>query len=118
MLRDGDRLVLLLELAADAEALVIRAGDGEALGADRLLQHAASSVLTQVGEAARGVSAELRARHPQIPWPRVIAARNVVVHGYATLDWRIVWRILIHDLPELAAGLRAIVDAEFPNETS
>lgn len=37
------------------------------------------------GEAATRVSAEFRARNPDVPWKRIIAFRNVLIHAYDRL---------------------------------
>jgi len=37
--------------------------------------------------------------------PRVIAFRNILVHGYANVDNRLVWGVLETDLPSLVTTL-------------
>ncbi|MBI3281459.1 MAG: DUF86 domain-containing protein [Acidobacteria bacterium] len=44
-----------------------------------------------IGEAARGVSQALRERHPEVPWPEIIALRNILVHEYFGLNMQQVW---------------------------
>ena len=39
-----------------------------------------------IGQAARGISGELQAAYPEIPWREMIGMRNVVVHDYADID--------------------------------
>ena len=34
---------------------------------------------------------------------RIIAFRNVLIHGYATVDDRLVWNVVESDLPTLVA---------------
>jgi len=34
----------------------------------------------------------LRVQHPEVPWPRIIAFRNILVHAYFAIDWDEVWR--------------------------
>ena len=38
--------------------------------------------LTIVGEAAKRVSPEFRAEHPEIPWRKIAGFRDVLVHDY------------------------------------
>ncbi|RJQ79247.1 DUF86 domain-containing protein [Pseudonocardiaceae bacterium YIM PH 21723] len=55
------------------------------------------------------VSPDLAAKIPELR--SVVGFRNVVVHGYATLDEEIVWKIIIGNLPRLVQNVRAILDA-------
>ncbi len=36
---------------------------------------------------------------------RVVGMRNQIVHGYDSLDYRIVWKVATEDIPLLAAVL-------------
>jgi uncharacterized protein with HEPN domain len=51
-----------------------------------LHQDAILRQLTIVGEAAKRVSAEFRASHPEVPWRLVAGFRDVVVHDYSRVD--------------------------------
>ena len=62
------------------------------------------------GQAARGVSGELQATHPEIPWREMIGMRNVVVHDYADVDLALVWKTVREDLPGLVRRLNAILE--------
>ena len=62
-----------------------------------------------IGEAARGLSEELRKAHPEVPWRQMIAMRNVLIHGYFDIDVDLVWSVAHNDLPKLGAQVRAIV---------
>lgn len=39
-----------------------------------------------------------------------MAFRNILIHGYATVDDRLVWQALTERLPALAASLRLLLD--------
>ena len=43
--------------------------------------------------------------------PRIVAFRNVLIHGYATVDDRLVWGVVEGDLPKLLALLTRLLDA-------
>src|SRR5581483_11833193 len=57
-----------------------------------LLRSAVVQKLSVIGEAAARLSAELKARHPEVPWPKIISFRNILVHAYFGIDWEVVWR--------------------------
>lgn len=76
---------------------------------DELLQTWFLRHLQIIGEAARAVPAELRERAPEIPWPRIIGMRNVLVHGYFGIDTEIVWQAVTRDVPALKPALHGLL---------
>ena len=74
---------------------------------DRDEQALASFRLSIIGENANKLSAQLRSRHPQIPWGDMVAFRNIVSHEYHRIDPALVWEAL-NALDDIAA----MVDVE------
>jgi uncharacterized protein with HEPN domain len=74
--------------------------------------------LTVIGEAASRISEELRSRHPAVPWRKIVAFRNVVVHAYFGIDWDIVWHAATSEVPQLREQVEAILGAEFNDDTA
>ena len=81
------------------------------LDRDRLLGLALLQLLLILGEAASRVSSSCRESHPDIPWGQVIALRNRLIHGYDTIDFDILWKIITSDLPPLIAALKTAVSS-------
>lgn len=54
-----------------------------------------------VGEAARALPEESRDLALEIPWPKTIGMRNILVHGYFEIDTDIVWDAVQRDVPPL-----------------
>jgi uncharacterized protein with HEPN domain len=54
------------------------------------------------------VDADLASRIPDLP--RIVAFRNILIHGYATVDDALVWQAVIERLPALAEVLRELLD--------
>lgn len=77
--------------------------------ADRMLRLSVERNLEIVGEAANRLSSELQAQHPEIPWARIVAQRNVISHEYGDikLDW--IWRVATERVPELIAALEPLL---------
>lgn len=67
--------------------------------ADDLVQSAVLQKLSMIGEAAARLSDETRAHLPEIPWKQIIGFRNIAVHSYFSVDWRIVFVTVTDDLP-------------------
>ena len=45
-----------------------------------------------------------------IGYQRMIALRNVLIHGYADVDDQIVWGVVISDLPQLALEVERLIE--------
>ena len=46
-----------------------------------------------IGEAARRISREFQAAHPEIPWRKIVAQRNVLIHEYGEIEDQIMWQV-------------------------
>lgn len=80
--------------------------------ASSLLRDAVLLRLTNIGEACARLSEDLRAAHPDVPWQKVKAFRNLAVHAYFSVDWPVVWTLATERLPELARQVEQIIEVE------
>lgn len=98
----------MLELSRDA---VTRLGgrDQSDFNLDDNLRLALTHLVQTIGEAARRVSDEFRAGHPEIPWPIIVGMRHKIVHDYIHVDYETVWETVTNDLPTLVKQLEPIV---------
>ena len=78
---------------------------------DKMLQDAVIRCVEVVGEAARLVSEQTRARAPRIPWTLIIGMRNVLAHEYGTVDLDNVYRVVKEHMPELLAEIAPLISA-------
>lgn len=62
-----------------------------------------------IGEAAKRVSAETRAAHPEIPWKLIIGQRNILAHEYGHIDHAQLYRTATIDQPRLTAILERLL---------
>ena len=62
-----------------------------------------------IGEAASHMPEEIRAAHPELPWPQMRALRNLVVHEYFGVSAEILWDTARVDLPPLISVLRRLI---------
>lgn len=61
--------------------------------------------LEVIGEAANRLPSDFCARHPEIPWRRIVGLRNRIVHEYFDVDIDLVWEIVDSELPTLESQL-------------
>jgi len=111
MPRRRDSVFIAQMVEAAEAALEFSAGQtAVSFAGDRLVGYAVVRAIQLIGQAARGVSGELQAAHPEIPWRVMIGMRNVVVHDYADVDLALVWKTVREDLPGLIERLNAILE--------
>jgi len=67
-----------------------------------------------IGEAARHVSESFRSAHPEIPWRKIIAQRNLLAHEYGEIEDDILWQVVTVSVPELIEALEPLVPPVSP----
>lgn len=65
-----------------------------------------------IGEAAKGVSSELKQRHPQIDWRGMARFRDILAHHYFGVKLETVWDVVENEIPPLISVLRHLVEGE------
>lgn len=83
---------------------------------DELRQSGVLQKLIVIGEAAAHLSREFKDRHPEIEWADIVGFRNIAVHEYFGVSWRIVWVTAVDDIPDLHAKVSAILSQEYADD--
>jgi len=96
--------------AADAIQLFLKDTNEAAFMRNDLVRSAVLQKLTIIGEATSRLSTELKDKHPDIPWRKIIAFRNFAVHAYFAVDWTIVWVAATKDAPELRGKIAPLLE--------
>lgn len=63
-----------------------------------------------IGEAATHVPHSIREQAPEVPWQKIVGARNRIAHGYLGIAHETVWNIVDEQLPALVVELRALIE--------
>ena len=103
----------LLEDIRDAAAFIAEVTGGvtlERYAADRMLRQAVERNFEIIGEAVKRLSAADAATAARIGHrEQIIAFRNILIHGYATVDDKIVWGVIENHLRSLRDSVRALL---------
>lgn len=66
--------------------------------------------LEVIGEATKRLSAELKAENSEIPWREIAGLRDVLIHDYMGVDVRIVWNVVVQDIPKLKSTVLRLLE--------
>ncbi len=82
-------------------------------GGDWRFQASLERLLEVIGEAANRIPKEVQVQFPQIPWAPIIGMRNILVHGYDSIDPAKLWQAAKVSVPELLKHLDTAI-AQMP----
>jgi uncharacterized protein with HEPN domain len=82
--------------------------DYETFREDELTVDAVLRNFEVIGEAAKSVPEDIREEHEDVPWSEMAGMRDKLIHGYGTIDLRIVWTTIEEDISTLADRLEAV----------
>lgn len=108
---DNIRLRHMIEAAREAESFA-RGRIREELETDRQLVLSLVKDIEIVGEAAAQITESTRLELADVPWDRIVAMRNRLVHAYFSINSDIVWQTVQEDLPTLINKLEGHVSPE------
>ena len=79
---------------------------------DAKTQDAVIRNLEIIGQAVKDAGVEQLVQHdPTIPWRQIGDLRNVLAHQYLGVDLRLVWNIVVHELPKLKNSISGMIKA-------
>lgn len=88
----------------------------ETFSSNALVRAAVERQFEIIGEALNQLSKVAPGIASRIPEaPRIIAFRNILIHGYAVLDQQIVWRVIHDHLPPLLAAVERELKSSAPS---
>jgi uncharacterized protein with HEPN domain len=97
--------------AADLIASFVEGKEFQNYLTDDLLRSAVERKFEIIGEALNQLSRVDPVLASQIPdLPRLVAFRNILIHGYAIVDDALVWDAAVVQLPQLRTTLAALLE--------
>lgn len=75
---------------------------------DEVTSRALLRAFTVLGEAAKRVNEETKARTPEIPWQKIIDTRNFLSHEYENINLQKIEQVIQDHFPALKNALLAL----------
>ena len=111
MERDRAYLIDIVQ-SANLAREYLRDLNHEAFLADQEKQDAVVRRLEIIGEAARRLSDETKAKLSEVPWRKITGMRNFMIHQYDSVDLTVVFDTVQGDLSPLVDQIEAFLAAE------
>ena len=100
--RDVDRLIKILDYCDKIEDCTESLHNSyEAFAENVIYQDAAEMNLFQIGEQANHLSDKCVEQMGDVPWHQIIGLRNIIAHGYDTIQVEQIWNTMVKDVPDL-----------------
>jgi uncharacterized protein with HEPN domain len=81
------------------------------MGSDQV-QDAVIRNLEVIGEAAKRITNDTRARMPSLDWKAICGMRDVLIHDYIGVDLDEVWNVASSRIPQLQSALQQFLGAD------
>ena len=107
MKKDKAYLKDILDAISDIQVFIRNINEAE-FYKNKEKRYAVVRALEIIGEAAKNLSKELRAKHKEIPWKEIAGMRDKLIHGYFGIKWELVWETVKNKIPELKNQLLKI----------
>lgn len=77
---------------------------------DTKTQDAVVRNLEIIGEAAKGITRELREKYASVPWKSMSGVRDRLIHHYLGVNLGVVWQIISSELDEVLSQTENLLE--------
>lgn len=111
MKKDKAYLQHILDTISDVEKFMENVNQ-EAFFKNKEKQYAVLRGLEIIGEAAKNLSKELKAKYGEVPWKDIAGMRDKLIHEYFGVKLELVWETVKKKLPELKKQISEILEEQ------
>jgi len=86
--------------------------DREKFDKDNNIKDSICFNILQIGELAKHLSDEFSAIFSKVPWRQIKGMRDVIAHGYGTIEWERVYRTATNDIKPLREYCEEIIKSQ------
>ena len=76
---------------------------------DETLKRAIVRSIEIIGEATKNISEEYRLKNQNIDWKKIAGMRDVLIHSYFGVNYKIVWDVIKNYIPPLNDHFKEIL---------
>ncbi len=105
---DPQRLLHILDSVAEIEKYTSSASL-EIFLKNSMMRFASIKQIEIIGEAANYISEETKSKFTAIEWQQITGMRHILVHEYFGIDSRLIWQIIISDIPRLKEAIQSVI---------
>jgi uncharacterized protein with HEPN domain len=105
---DKQRLAHILESIEELESYT-SASTLDTFLQNSMMRFASVKQIEIIGEAANYISDETKEKFSEIQWRQITGLRHVLVHEYFGIDSRLIWQIIVDDIPLLKIKIKAVL---------
>ncbi|MEK7208534.1 MAG: DUF86 domain-containing protein [Patescibacteria group bacterium] len=62
-----------------------------------------------LGEAVKRISQSVREEYPDIPWKQIAGMRDILIHEYADVSLKRIWKVVTNELAPLKEAIQAML---------
>lgn len=73
------------------------------------IQDAVVRRLEIIGEAVKNLPINIKDKYPEVPWLKIAAMRNKLIHEYFAVDIDLVWSVVKDEFPTFKKEIKKII---------
>jgi len=105
---DKQRLAHILESIEELESYT-SGSNLDTFLQNSMMKFASVKQIEIIGEAANHISDETKEKFSEIQWRQITGLRHVLVHEYFGIDSRLIWQIIVDDIPALKNKIKEVL---------
>lgn len=75
-------------------------------------QYAIARSLAIIGEAVKKLPQDFKIKQHQIEWKKIAGLRDILIHDYFGINYKILWDIIQNQVPDLQKKIKQIIRAQ------